>query len=67
MGYRKISVSAARPRPAKPLGNPGKPWETLGNPGKPWEIPLFHGPKGGRVDECQGAGLSCTLFEQVFE
>ncbi len=57
MGYRKISVSAARPRPAKPLGNSGKPRE----------IPLFHGPKGGRVDECQGAGLSCTLFEQVFE
>ena len=36
-------------------------------PGKPWEISLFHGSKGGRVDECQGAGLSCTLFEQVFE
>ena len=46
---------------------PRNPWETLGNSGKPREIPLFHGPKGGRVDECQGAGLSCTLFEQVFE
>lgn len=47
--------------------SPPNPWKTLGNSGKPLEIRLFHGPKGGRVDECQGAGLSCTLFEQVFE
>ena len=31
------------------------------------EIRLFHKPNGSGVDECQGAGLSCTLFEQVFE